>query len=718
MVGSRRIWIELARALVTAVLLAAGCATGPPGITEKLTFYQGGELESLAGVTFDGECFKSPGAEPIPRNEVQLVQFRRKGKQGELRGEGAAAALSPLAHGLLDRGRALAQANPGVGGVILVDDGEFVLNPDGTYIYRYHFAGLVLKEEMKSWAQVTYGFTEGRSRVRVLFARSVNPDGAVKTLSPDALKVGSPSEDLQFFNPSRKILSGVIPGVEVGSIVEYRYEYENYNPEDPRLFSPGYYFQGAEPVVLSRVKVQVPKEAPFHYVTRHFTEGQDKGLQPLVRERRDTRVYMWTVEDVPPVTPEPYMPPQHDIVPMMESSVFADFQEVFDLLAGLQKPRIELTPEIEAKVAEITEGAESIDEKLARIYHWVQANTRYISIKGSLGSGMSGHTAQETFENRYGDCTDKAVLFATMCQAIGVASYPIILMTNDAGTGITEIPTLSGNHAISKVEFEGRAFYLDTTARNYRYPHFRADSHGAFAVNAIKGEIEPIPLPPPSDNRRFSHLDVTLAPNGDVTVRTRNEYNGNIEAGIRGFWKRTREDNRKAMMADYVNSISPGAVLEGFTLSDLTDLGRQLTMTIDYALPGHAIRAKDLMYLRMPTLERDYPEVALETRKYAVEYRTTEERILEIDLKLPPGFRAKWLPPPLEINNPYLDYRAVYEESDGMIRLRQTFRRLKRKVPVEDYPMYRDALRAIAEFSKKEIFVYEALPTPTPTEEG
>ena len=292
-----------------------------------------------------------------------------------------------------------------------------------------------------------------------------------------------------------------------------------------------------------------------------------------------------------------------------------------------------------------------------------------------------------------------------MCKAIGVTSYPIIILTNTAAKAVTEIPTIEGNHAINEVVLDGRSFYLDTTSENYRYPYFRADDHGVVAVNSIRGDMRTIPVPPPQDNSRYSHLEVTLAPNGDVAVATNNRYTGTIEAGIRGFWKRTREDNRKPMMSDYINSISPGALLDDFTLSDLENLGEQVSMTIDYRIPAHAIRARDLMYLRMPTVERDYPEVALEGRRYPLQYMTTEERVLEIDLILPPGFSSKWVPPPLEITSPYLSFRASYEEHDGVIAYRESFQRLAQIVPVEDYPEYRDHLRAIAAFSKQEIFV-------------
>jgi hypothetical protein len=248
---------------------------------------------------------------------------------------------------------------------------------------------------------------------------------------------------------------------------------------------------------------------------------------------------------------------------------------------------------------------------------------------------------------------------------------------------------------------------LDSTAQSYRYPYFRADDHGVLALNAIRGDIKTIPVPPPSDNLRASKLDVVLEADGNLTVRTLNEYNGGIEAGVRGFWKQVREDNRKLMMAEYVNSLSPGAVLQDFTLTNLEDLSTPLRMTLNYALPRHAIRAKDLLYLTLPTVERDYPEVALETRRYPIQYLTTEERHLEIDLALPKGFHVKWLPPPLDVANPYIEFHAAYEARDGHISYGETFRRLQRIVPVADYPEYRNGLRAIAAFSKQEVFLTE-----------
>jgi transglutaminase-like putative cysteine protease len=440
-------------------------------------------------------------------------------------------------------------------------------------------------------------------------------------------------------------------------------------------------------------------------MTRNFPEGAAR--EPRVETANGVKSYTWEVMDSAPLISEPNMPPETDVVPMVQGSIFKDFNEVFALLSGLQKTRMTRTPEVEAAAAEITRGATTQAEKVAKLYHWVQENTRYVSIKGSLGSGMSGHTAAETLHNRYGDCTDKAILLSTLCSVVGVQAWPIILMTNDAGSGVTEIPTLSGNHAITELELNGKRFFLDSTAQDYRYPYFRADDHGAIAYNAIRGEYRTIPVPPPADNRRTSQIEVALDTQGNAAVQTHNLYTGNIEAGVRGLWKQVRDDDRKAMMSEYVNRISPGAILKDFTLTDVHNLSLPLEMKMTYDLPGLGIAAKDLIYFKVPTLERDYPEAALDERTFPVQYMTTEERLLNIGIRLPDGYRLKWAPEPLTGKTPYLEYRLEYryDKKTRALKLHEEFRRLQRVIPVADYPAYRDALRKIALFSQQEVFI-------------
>ena len=87
------------------------------------------------------------------------------------------------------------------------------------------------------------------------------------------------------------------------------------------------------------------------------------------------------------------MPPYGAVVPRVEASLFQNWEYIFDWLTRMQQRRIQVTPEIEQAVQEITAGAADLEEKVARIYHFIQRYIRYISIKGSIGSGWSGHEA-------------------------------------------------------------------------------------------------------------------------------------------------------------------------------------------------------------------------------------------------------------------------------------------------------------------------------------
>jgi hypothetical protein len=86
----------------------------------------------------------------LPRESVEEIQFVNK------EAPAAAVAADPEAQ---SRGRELfRQAEdfgkrfPGVDGLVLLDEGEYILNEDGTWVERTHFVGRILKEGLKrSW---------------------------------------------------------------------------------------------------------------------------------------------------------------------------------------------------------------------------------------------------------------------------------------------------------------------------------------------------------------------------------------------------------------------------------------------------------------------------------------------------------------------------------------------------------------------------------------
>ena len=591
--------------------------------------------------------------------------------------------------------------------VFCLDKGENILRGDGSSVYRYHALFLVLKEAARSHADITLGFSDGRSRSRVLFARVVRPDGQSQWAPESAFTESVPAQDRQFFDKRRRILSGRVPGAEVGAFVEYAYEYEDYNPEIKDFFFPGYFFQQDFPVLDSVIDIYVPAGRPLNYVA--LNTG-DEIREPKLLAREGCDGYRWAMHDVPPVTAEPFMPPQRDVVPSVHASLYFDWAKFMQPTGEFQAERIAVTPLIQTLADELTAGKQSDDEKVAAIYHWIQRNINYLSIKASLSSGWAGHPAEETLENGYGDCTDVSNLASSLCRAVGIDAYPAVLLTNDSGTAVTEIPNPDANHAIALVYPDGQARFIDPTTTDYRYPYLRADNHGAKAVIYIKGEIIDIPVPPPADNLRESVQSIVLNPDGSAQIVEKNLYNGPYEAGVRSYWRSVPPEYHPQVMQQYLQSRVPGAVLSGFDLGGLESLDTQLGMTIEYTLPVAGTSVRDLFIFGLPGFELRFPEASLAEREYDVVMTTTQSYRTRAEITIPEGFEFAGAPEALEVNSAHLTFQGLVEPSpDGRsIEVRMLYERLVRVVPVDDYAEYRANAAAIRGWTDLKIVLRKA----------
>ncbi len=718
------------RSVVAGVFaaLSAAIALAPCRISagETVVRRDGGRSTASAFSFADG-WFTAPGLGKIARNDVKDWWFRpaetTQASVSAPQADSSAAVVKRLA-GYRRRGLELAAKYPGTAGVIILDDGRYTLTADLHHRYRYHFIGLILNESLLNWARLELGFSEGRSRRSIPLARCLTKSGRLYTLSPKEIRIGRPGGGTVYFDPNSRVMTATIPGVEVGSVVEYIYEYEAYAPEDWRLFFPGFYFQSDLPVQRSVFTVRTPAGIPLYSWEENWVvaDGAGSGVLGALRKlarfgRRPYRrsrvkvdgtvytVWRWEKDDVPPIVQEPRMPPSSEITPAVHATLMKSWDHLDRLTGGMQRERMVPTPEIEAKTRELTRDEPDVEARIARLYHWVQKNIRYISIKSSLSSGWSGHPAGETFRQGYGDCTDKAILFCTMLHLIGIEAEPVVLRTNDAGLFLPRLPVLACNHCITELRVNGKRMYLDCTTQDHRYPSLRADDHGVLAINFIRGERRVIPIPPGRLGLGKAAQDrMTLDPAGVLTVHSRNQYAGMYEASLRAGWKQVPDALRNQVMQQYLNGIAPGARLRSFQMPDPQDLSTPFRLEYIYVLPAYLVRAGTLRIFQVPDRERKFPEVALEHRRYDIVYRTSEARERHAEIVLPANLKVVDIPADVDIRGPHVRYRESFRLADGKLVFASWYERSGRRVRVRDYPAYRRALQRIEAATHKPVY--------------
>ncbi len=587
-------------------------------------------------------------------------------------------------------------------GVIMLDKGVNRLHPDGTRTYEYHFRGLILKNSKRSWATFQQSFNPDLEKMKVEMARVIKPDGRVIPLDMSKVKITKPQQGKVFFGKG-KIISFTIPGVEMGNIIEYKYKEDIFNPWDKNIFAFSWFFGGTEPVVNSDVKIIIPSNKNLYFKLKN---AKSAIIDSTITD--SIKTYTFAMEKTTPPIEEPMMPATQKLLPSLHTSTFKSWDYIFKWYSDFQKKRMVVAPKIQRLTDSIVAGRKTKSEKTAALYHWVQRNIRYISIKGAAASGVSGHKASQTLENGYGDCTDKAILFSTLLKAEGIEAYPVYLHTHPSPGIVKEIPSFWGNHAIVEIFPEkGEPYILDPVSEYSRYPSFVQMDHGVYAICAQKSRIDFIKVPPPERNRRNYNYKIAVNADGSGRVTFQSDYTGSYESGIRAYWERLNSEEKKKQFQQMAKQTSPTAELIDCSLTNLTEISKPLVMKIEYKISDLLEKAGDLYLLKLPEIADRYlrGELSLSSRKYDLVYDTSEEIVHIFKIVLPENMEILSTSESFQIQRSKGSYRAGYEEEGDTLIFRDDWKRKGRIIPKEEYSEYKSLCNEVIEYAKKPIIL-------------
>ena len=612
--------------------------------------------------------------------------------------------------------------------VQLWDIGKNTLKYNGQTIYQYHFLAYVnTYKGVQELTNKSIYFGNATYKTALLMGRVIYPDGTVYNVNPKNFKVVKPKSEGWSYGGGR-VKVYTFPNVKTGVLVEYKTKYVNLKPDNPNLFETGYTFQGDIPVYKSIFTLILPKtlvlngkiarrNVKLNYITRNMPKGT---ASPKIKVTKYNRIYFWEVDNVPTFIKEPYAVNEEDLVPNMQGTILQNRHELDDWVAKMEQERMVVTPVVEQTLKSILSSPSPEDTKLsqteinlAKIYYWVQRNINYLSVKGSVSSGLTGHPAEETIKNKKGDCIDKSIVFATLVKALkdpNLIVYPITVKSNDAAKQIVEIPVIDGNHAINEVHLrdpktkEWKIFYLDGTASSYRYPYFRGDDKGITAVNEILGTIRMIPVPKPIDEKNVYTINLVLNKKGLITGDTRGDYNGDYEAGLRNLYMYKKGDKeRRQIFSNMVNGMSPRGELVGYKLSDVFNFFEPFVLEYSYKLYDFPTITKNFMITTLPGVDYRFPEYQLNKRTTPIEYQSSRYTGHKVTMIIPKGYKIEFLPHNIDLKSDEVHYIAHYTFKDGKIYFEDSYKRYKRIIPVANYAKDLAIHKQILNYVKKPI---------------
>jgi hypothetical protein len=311
----------------------------------------------------------------------------------------------------------------------------------------------VLTEKGKELATVEVPYLKGTYKITDIKGRTIHPDGTVipLTVKPEDLMVAKTGEH----QIGRVVFT--LPSVDVGSILEYRYElrYDDNVFSSPQWEIQRPYFVHKAHYQFTPFKEFMPTGTPDTTTSMYLTDSRGRTVNSLIWWNRlpsgvtvKTSVngsYSVDVIDVPPIPDEEWMPPIQSVLYKVffyykAASTPNDFWISETKLWSKDVDKFaETSKAIKDAVDGLIAPNDTDVDKAKKLYDAVQAldNTDYSRKKSEsemkqLKLKEAKHAA-DTWAQKSGSSEDIAMLYLAMLRAAGLTAYAAKVVDRDQG---------------------------------------------------------------------------------------------------------------------------------------------------------------------------------------------------------------------------------------------------------------------------------------------
>jgi len=563
--------------------------------------------------------------------------------------------------------------------VYLLDDGVVRFEADGRGTRTFRQVVQILSQQgAERWGEQVFSYSSSHEKLTINWIRVLNPDGSVISDKPThEQESDSPASlDAPVYSDvkiHRATLGGVAPGV----LVDYSYTVETTKPVMPGDFYTAWSVTNAQPTLRSRFIVDVPAS-----LTPRIRERNVR-FPRVTSEAHGRRVYEWATADVPkPPAAEPFAADSNDVDVGVAVGSPERWSDVARWYAGLSQGRDAVTPELDARLADVVKGATTGVDSLRAVHRWVAQDFRYVSI--ALGiAGYQPRPPAAVLETRYGDCKDKATLFVALARRMGFHAFPVLLSA-EGGVDSTLPSVEQFDHMIAAVERPGGYRYVDLTADDVPWGQLPGGEYGDFALLVHPdghGEEVRLPMDSAGANLATDSLVGSLSADGIFTGQLIRTRTGRTQVPLRDALSRNiGPSERQEIARSFANEEFDGADGDSLQLFDGRDLNApaRIAVVIRNApalTPGGGGTSILRLPLRPLFSSGQVDDLASHVpRRYPIDMAQVlgPEAFDQLYLiTLPPGWRAR-LPDGVRVSGAYGEYVSSYTQDGRLLRLERS----------------------------------------------
>ncbi len=475
------------------------------------------------------------------------------------------------------------------------------------------------------------------------------------------------------------------PRLDPGDVVELQYRVEDIAHRNAfaDYFGEVVYMQSTEPVARAEYVLITPKSRAFY-----FNKPTVPGVQQKTEEKGDSRIFHFTAENVPPLDPEPMMPPLAETLGHVHVSTYKSWDDMGRWYWGLVKDQFTADDEVRRRAQEITKGATTDAEKVRAVYDFVVQKTRYVALEFGI-HGFKPYRCAQIFARGFGDCKDKATLIVTMLKELGIPATIVILRTGLRGDFGTDVASLAPfDHAIAYVP--SLDLYLDGTAEFTGSTELPVMDRGALAIQINEGKPKLVHLPVPDATQTVSskRIEATVATDGSAQI----DWKVDVAGANASSW-RTRyhaKATQRQRVQEDLSSELPGIEIAEVKSNDLDDVEQKVSIKAKGKAPSLARKDGEAWTVPVGAREhlvRTWAPLSSRKRDLRIQALSTQEN--ETVVRLPQGAKITSAPHAAEGRSAFGFYKVETDTNGGTVRVKTTVALTKPRISAQEYAAFR-----------------------------
>ncbi|SEW46583.1 Transglutaminase-like superfamily protein [Chitinophaga sp. YR573] len=343
------------------------------------------------------------------------------------------------------------------------------------------------------------------------------------------------------------------------TVYPYTVEYEIEVKISNTFYLEGWIPQEGEEfgVEKSKLVVTVPLDFPLRFQSFHY-----KG-EPVITTDKDSHTYTWDAKDITPLPDENYVPAWHrrtTSVLLAPASYemqhykgsMNTWEELSRSMYALNQGRDQLPDAVKQTVHQLTDGL-SREEKITKLYHYVQEHTHYVSVQLGIG-GWQTFDANYVATNGYGDCKALSNFTCSLLKEAGIPAYCVLV--NSGKEQITfeeEFPSNQFDHMIACVPGEKDTTWLECTSQYLPAGYLSSftNNRPVLLLTEKGSKLVHTPVYTMEQNLQLRNITATVNENGDLQLSANTHFTCLQQDYLQGMLHvLTREKQLEALKHD------------------------------------------------------------------------------------------------------------------------------------------------------------------------